>query len=303
MKILCLSERCHTVALSRVLLILAALLQGAVLLPGSELGYAFNGTATGFFGGVDVSGWYSADFNSSGITVTENPSYTYTFTGPLNGAGYTQVSQIPPTPCVLLGCVPSGPGNAGLHLAPLGGSVSLNFEDSGEDFLGSAPLVAGWIFNDFQGGSSSAPVSLTSAGPVAEITGSLSAEALQDYYDFQWLSGAFSVTASVADASSGASYLFSVGVAGTCTSGGTATLDSSDSFTSTISIANLAAGEYCIGIETDSSIDPAFALTFNTPVTGSSTPSAVPEPSGFVLAAIGSLLIGLRHLAMRIQAR
>ena len=179
--------------------------------------------------------------------------------------------------------------------------VALNFEDSGELFLGSAPLVGGWILNDFQGGSSSAPVSLTSAGPVAEITGSLSAEVLQDYYAFQWLSGAFSVTASVPDASSGASYLFSVGVAGSCTSGGTATLDSSDRFTSTIAIANLAPGQYCIGIETNSSIDPAFALTFNTPVTGGPTPSAVPEPSGFVLLSIGPLMICLRLLARRSQ--
>jgi hypothetical protein len=142
---------------------------------------------------------------------------------------------------------------------------------------------------------------LTGAGPVAEITGSLSDEALQDYYDFQWLSGAFSVTASVPDAPNGASYLFSVGVAGTCTSGGTATLNSSDSFTSTIAIANLASGQYCIGIDTNSTIDPAFALIFNTPVTSSSAPSGVPEPSGFVLLSIGSLMICLRLLAERGQ--
>ena len=71
MKIPCVSERGHTAAFSRVLPILAALLQGAILLHGSELGFAFNGNATGFFGGVDVSGWYSADFNSSSITVRQ----------------------------------------------------------------------------------------------------------------------------------------------------------------------------------------------------------------------------------------
>jgi hypothetical protein len=140
---------------------------------------------------------------------------------------------------------------------------------------------------------------LNSPGLVAEITGSLTAEALQDYYDFQWLSGAFSVTATVPDAPSGASYSFSVAVDGTCTSAGTATLDSIDSFTSTIAIANLAAGQYCVGIATNSSIDPAFALTFNTPVTSSSMPSSVPEPSGLVLLPIGLLAMSCRLLAPR----
>ena len=140
---------------------------------------------------------------------------------------------------------------------------------------------------------------MNSPGLVAEITGSLSAEATQDYYDFQWLAGAFSVTATVPDGASGASYQFSVGVAGTCTSGGTATLDSSDSFTGTIAISNLAAGQYCIGINTTSMVDPSFALIFNTPVSGISTQSSAPEPSGFALLSIGSLMIGLRRRAAR----
>ncbi len=56
--------------------------------------------------------------------------------------------------------------------------------------------------------------------------------------------------------------------AGGCSGGRTATLNSSDSFTGTIAIANLAPGYYCVGIDANSSNDPAFALTFNTPVTG-----------------------------------
>jgi PEP-CTERM motif len=141
---------------------------------------------------------------------------------------------------------------------------------------------------------------LNSPGLVAEITGSLTAEAQQDYYDFQWQSGAFSVTASVPDAPSGASYSFSVGAAGTCGSEeGSATLNGADSFTGTIAVANLAAGQYCIGIDTTSTMDPAFALIFNTPVTSNSAPSSVPEPSGFVLLSIGLLVISWRLLARR----
>jgi hypothetical protein len=45
-------------------------------------------------------------------------------------------------------------------------------------------------------------------------------------------------------------------------------------------LSNLAAGQYCIGLAATSANDPAYALTFNTPVNGFKTP----EPSGFVLA-------------------
>jgi len=293
----------HTSMVTRVLIL--ALLQGGFLLQGGSLGFTVSGTATGFFGGVDISGWFSADFNSSSITVSGPPSsaygYSYTFSGPLNGAGYIETSQIPPTPCIILGCIPSGPGQAGLHVAPGSGSVptSLDFEDTGEEFFGTGTLIGGWILNGFQGGTSSAPVPLTSPGPIAAITGSLSAEALQDYYDFQWLSGAFSVTATIADASSGSSYGFSMGVAGTCAGEGSATLNGGDSFTGTIAIPNLPAGQYCIGLDTNNSSDPPFQISFNTPVTSSSTPSAVPEPSGLVLLSIGLLVISWRLLGRR----
>jgi hypothetical protein len=296
MRIVGLSEQSgHTSLVTRVLIL--ALLQGGILLQGSTLGYAISGTADGFFGGVNVSGWYSADQSSSTINIIEALGISYTFTGPLNGSGYTQVSQLPPTPCVLEGCTPGEtlpPGNATLFVAPTNNvSAGVQFGDTGEVFTGAETLTYGWIFNSVQGGPPSTPTSLNSPGLVAEITGSLTAEAQQDYYDFQWQSGAFSVTASVPDAPSGASYSFSLGVAGTCSSAGTATLNSSDSFTSTISIANLAAGQYCIGIDTNSSVDPDFALIFNTPVTAGSAPSSVPEPGNVALIALGLVGIGL----------
>ena len=304
MRILGLSERSgHTPIVTRAL-ILVTLLQGGTLLHGASLGYTVNGTATGFFGGVDVSGWFSSDFNDSSITVNgaSNSAYafTYTFAGPLNGAGYTQTSQIPPTPCIIFGCIPSGPGQAGLHVAPTNAVLaSLNFEDSGELFLGIGTLVSGWILTDLPGGSTSAPVGLISPGPVAGITATISAEMKEIYYDFQWRGGAFSATGTVTGASSGASYLFSTGVDGACASGGTSTLNSGDSFTGTIAIANLAAGQYCIGINTNSQTDPAFLLTFNTPVTPVTGAAQTPEPSGFVLLSIGLLMIGWRLLARR----
>jgi hypothetical protein len=144
--------------------------------------------------------------------------------------------------------------------------------------------------NGFQGGPGSMPVFLLSGPPVAEVTGTIGGLGSEDYYSFLWAGGAFSATASITGANTGASYLFSEGVAGTCSGGGTATLNGSDSFSSTIATANLAAGQYCIGIDANNSNDPAFALTFNTPVEGVATP----EPSTVVLLSAGLGMIVLR---------
>jgi hypothetical protein len=148
--------------------------------------------------------------------------------------------------------------------------------------------------NNFQGGSSSTPVFLPSGDLVGQVTGAIGGFGSQDYYSFYWSGGDFSATASIAGAPSAASYLLSEGI--DCNSGGTAMLNSSDSFTSTIGIANLAAGQYCIGLNANSVNDPAFALTFNTPVIG---PAPAPEPSGFVLLSIGVGMIGALRLKKR----
>jgi hypothetical protein len=150
--------------------------------------------------------------------------------------------------------------------------------------------------NGFQGGTSSAPVLLISGTPVAEVTGTIGGIGSQEYYSFLWGGGAFSATASITGANTGASYLFSEGVAGTCSSGGPQTLNGGDSFSSTIAIANLPAGQYCIGIDANNSNDPPFALTFNTPVEGVPTP----EPSTFVLFAVG---LGMVVSALRLARR
>jgi hypothetical protein len=150
-------------------------------------------------------------------------------------------------------------------------------------------------FTGYQGGATSTPVPLPSGPPIAEVSGTIGGLGSQDYYSFLWAGGAFSVTASITGApNSGASYLFSEGVLGSCSSGGSETLNSGDGFTNTIAIANLAAGQYCIGIDTNNPNDPAFALTFNTPVDGST-----PEPSTLVLLFVGLATIGVRRLTKR----
>jgi hypothetical protein len=149
MLILGLSKRSgRTPAILRVV-ILGTLLQGiasAQTSPTPLVCILSNGVATGFFGGVDVMGSFTVDgannTSSIGVSGASNSVYqfSYVFTGPLNGAGYTQVSVMPPTPCVLLGCVPSGPNHAGLAVSLQDNTAGLFFEDSGEVFTGVANL-------------------------------------------------------------------------------------------------------------------------------------------------------------------
>jgi hypothetical protein len=73
---------------------------------------------------------------SSAVTVTEPATYgaTYTFTGKINGAGYTEVSQFQ-VPCVILGCTTPPTAYAGLSLQPPIGAatqyISADFGDGG----------------------------------------------------------------------------------------------------------------------------------------------------------------------------
>jgi hypothetical protein len=179
-----------------------------------------------------------------------------------------------------IGVITWGPGEYPSN----GFSTTLEFQGA------TATLIA------FQGGSSSTPALLPSGQPVGAVTGTIGGLGTEDYYSFLWPGGTFIATASISDApNAGASYLFSEGVAGSCDSGGTATLSSSNNFTNTIEISNLAPGPNCIGIDATSLNDPAFTLTFDTPVTGSQTP----EPSDLALLPIGLCMIGVIGLTRR----
>jgi hypothetical protein len=138
------------------------------------------------------------------------------------------------------------------------------------------------------GGTTGLPAFLVS-GPVGEINGTISGQGDAEYYAFNWAGGGFNASASIVGASAGASYLFSEGVFGGCNST-SATLNSGDGFASTISVPNLAPGQYCIGLDANSPNDPAFSIIFNTPVEG------VPEPTTYWLLAVGIATIGVRLL-------
>jgi hypothetical protein len=98
-------------------------------------------------GYADVSGTYTVNAtpNTSTIVVKGDPNsayqYSYTFTGPLNGPGYTQTSQMPPPPCILGPPCPTV-GTATLVVDTFNGNntAGLSFTDSAELFTGSGTL-------------------------------------------------------------------------------------------------------------------------------------------------------------------
>lgn len=126
----------HTPLVPR-LVILGTLLQGigfAQTPPPITSCSLTNGTATGEFGGVNISGVYTYNPNTSNIVVSGQYygcNCSYTFTGPLDGADYTQVSQVPPTPCIIGGgtCPPPPTLNAVFGVYPNGNSATLSFTD------------------------------------------------------------------------------------------------------------------------------------------------------------------------------
>lgn len=166
-----------------------------------------NGIATGFFGGVDADGYFTSgatpDTSSLIVSGGSNSAYaySYTFTGPLNGAGYLQTSQIPLTPCILEGCTPSGPGQAGLHVVPNGPNTSaaLLFEDTGEVFIGSGTL------------------SCTTATPLSPSQVTTTASGLAHSRVTQLFSGTITLTNVSGSAISGPFQVLFVGITGAVT--------------------------------------------------------------------------------------
>ena len=204
--------------------------------------------------------------------------------------GYNLASSL--GPIVSLGGVWNG-GGAG-NAFPTSDGI-LEFASVQPPALVSSTFTAVTTQNltGYQGGTTSAPVFLAGGSPIGEVSGTISGQGAQDYYSFYWGGGAFAATASVTGASSGASYLFSAGVAGTCSSVGNDTLNNGDGFSGTISAGNLAAGQYCIGLDANNPNDPNFALTFDTPVSGA------PEPGAFLLLSSGVVVIVASRRAAR----
>jgi hypothetical protein len=177
---------------------------------------------------------------------------------------------------------------SGLLTPPDGTSTTLQFQSLKAGLL-TETLI------DFVGGSASDPILVPGGPPVGQITGAIGGVGSADYYLFDWSGGIFSATASMNGADATALYAFSEGSGGSCTSTANVTLNSSNGFTGTIYNPSLPAGQYCIGIGSDTPLDPAFTLTFHTPI------QATPEPSTIVLLSIAVAAVGMRYRIKRRQ--
>jgi hypothetical protein len=187
---------------------------------------------------------------------------------------------------------------AGVDSAPLEQVLPLGADgDAGLKALSPQPVTLGTILTPLplQGGTSSSPVFLARAS-VGGVQGTIGGFGSEDYYFLNWVGGPFSASATVDGAAPGASYLFSLGAVGSCNSSAVP-LDSSNAFSNTLFLSNLARGNYCIGLDANSLSDPHFALVFNTPVSG------VPEPSVFGLLSAGIGILGMVRRSRTIKTR
>jgi hypothetical protein len=176
-----------------------------------------------------------------------------------------------------------------------GGNGGIGPPGSGYNPGNSVPGSWTETLNGFQGGSTSAPVFLLGGNPIGGVTGTIAGAGAEEFYAFGWGGGAFSATATITGATAPASFLFTEGLLSGLCSGGASpqTLNGGDSYSGTISIADLAPGEYCIGLQTNTVSDPGYSLLFNTPVSG------VPEPSNLLLLSTGLGMIALARYARR----
>lgn len=205
----------------------------------------------------------------TGIEVQFGPTYlTYDLRsaiGPITGAG--------------------GPAS-GSHSTPtFNTSLGVMTWDVGQtDGLSSVFVATALASVDQQGGSAVSP-SLIVNTSVGAIAGSIGNGISEDFYSFNWAGGPFSATANVTDLSPSDDFLFSEGGVGTCNST-SQDLNFANHYQGTISISNLVAGSYCIGLATTTGVDPAATLTFNTPL------NTAPEPSSLALISLGIVALG-----------
>jgi hypothetical protein len=191
-------------------------------------------------------------------------------------------------------CCGYGVPNHGFSLT----GITSNFTIDSGDPIPIYGLAYGYTVNlpaspatlaSLPGGAVNDPVILP-AGLVGSISNRISgASSDSQFYDFVWKGGLFQTQGTIVGADPMADFqfqLFSVGsktpIEGVTMPLQDLTLSQANDFTALMSVLNLAAGDYEIGLYTNSPLDPQFTLNFDTPVG-----NAVPEPATWAMMVVG----------------
>ena len=289
-----------------------------IVVPGAV--YTF---ATGINNSGDVVGYYHmAGGNDQGFLVHNNVVTSFS----LPGAAITQPLGINNAGEIVGDYIPTVGGNE-LAFAKIGNVYTLldvpksiyatpsvtdatGVNDSGaivgyigdsntSTFSGFLATPNGGAATDIalSGGGASNPVSLPLT-EISSISGAIGGGVSSQFYSFNWTGGQFSATLSLTGAASNIPYAMELCSGGTCdtilmTTKLSAT-NPTDALTGTLTD-TLAAGTYTIGlIEKQPGTDPAFTLSFNTPVSGT------PEPTTWSLMILG---VGGMGAALRTRRR
>jgi len=178
--------------------------------------------------------------------------------------------------------------------------VALGFAPTDTPELGG--LAVGQLCTNNPGTDSCDPdYAVTGSPALAGINGTIGSQGPAVYYSFLWGGGAFGASSELGLTPLQAgedSFFYTMGTtASQCTSQASEILSALDDFTGSITSPNLAAGTYCIGFNPfTGNVDPAYTLTFNTPVEGvTALTSSTPEPSTFVLLCISLGMMAALH--------
>jgi hypothetical protein len=179
-----------------------------------------------------------------------------------------------------------GPGTSCDGSNPIGYALGFYTFTSGI-FQTLAAAPAGTTTVNVAGGTLADPTPLVSEGNVGQIDGSIGGDGAEDFYTFYWAGGLFQADAELYGANASGEYQFEL----LNQFGGLldeVTLDAADDFSADLSALLAAGPDYEIGLVADSTFDPNYSITFETPI-------GVPEPgtlgllgaAGFSLAFIG----------------
>ena len=197
-------------------------------------------------------------------------------------------------------CCAYGAPNAGYAVTGIGMTFDILTSDPnliyGTSFGYAVDLPATpAVLSSFPGGSVGSPEILP-AGLTGMISSNISGGVSDSqFYDFIWGGGLFQTQGAIVGANAQADFHFqlypvtgSPVVEGVTPTLADILLNYANGYKGTITDVNLPAGNYEIGMFTNSPFDPQFSITFNTPV----GIAAVPEPTTWAMLLLGVCMIG-----------